>query len=70
MKRCLPDKGGFAVTAEGKSSPVSRVTGQLGKPHLEQGQIGSALRGAPSNPCLGREAERVRLHDSDREVRA
>ena len=45
--------GGSAVVAEGKSSPVSRATGQLGKPRLEQGQIGSAMRGAPSNPFTG-----------------
>jgi len=45
--------GGSAVVAEGKSSPVSRATGQLGKPRLEQGQIGSVMRGAPSNPFTG-----------------
>lgn len=72
VKRCLPqaDSRRSVCAGKGKSSPVPRVTGQLGKPHPEQGQIGSASRGAPSDSCFDREAERVRPHDPDCKVRA
>ncbi len=32
------------VKKRGKSSLLSLVTGKVGKPHLEQGQIGKRLR--------------------------
>ena len=35
---------GVRVKKRGKSSLLSLVTGEVGKPHLEQGQIGKRLR--------------------------